>query len=300
MSGWIGSVIGVASLAVAGLAVAPTLTGAGGDEDRDRRVEVVRIGGGAYLGLRLEDVGRDDVARLKLPEERGAIVKSVEKDTPAERAGLREGDVIVRYQGEAVTSAAQLARLVRETPPGRTVAIEVSRGGASQKLSATLEEGRRRFSLGGDFELPVPPEPPLPPEVFRLDDLGDRLQELGKGRRLLWRDSWSETGPRKLGIRYQVIEGQLAKYFRLSEDEGVLVAAVDDGSPAAQAGVKAGDVILKLAGKALRDGRDLRRALADAGPGEEVTLTVQRDGKPLDLTVKLGGGKPRRGSSTTT
>jgi membrane-associated protease RseP (regulator of RpoE activity) len=300
MSRWIGSVMGVASLAATGLAISPNVKGAGADEDRGRRVQVMRIGGGAYLGVRLDDVDKDDVARLKLPEERGAIVKGVEKDTPAEKAGLKEGDVIVRYQGETVWSAAQLARLVRETPPGRTVTIEVSRGGATQKLSARLEEGRRRFHLEGDFEVPVPPEPPLPPETFRFEDLGERLKDLGKGRRLLWRDGWILRAPRKLGIQYQEIEGQLAGYFRLTEDEGVLVTSVDEGSPAARAGVKAGDVILKLAGKAVRDGRDLRRALGEADPGEEITLTVQRDGKPLDLTVRLEGEKPRQGSSTTT
>jgi serine protease Do len=292
-----GSVIGAASLALTGLAVVPTVKGAGAGEDRDRRVEVVRIGGGAYLGVRLDDVGKDDVGRLKLPEERGAIVRSVEKDTPAAKAGLQEGDVIVRYQGEAVWSAAQLARMVRETPPGRTVAIEISRGGADQKLSATLGEGGRRFRVEGDFDVPVPPEPP---EVFRLDDLSDRLQDLGKGRRLLWRDHWLGGGQRKLGIRYQEIDGQLAKYFRLSDDEGVLVTSVEEGSPAARAGVEAGDVVLKLGEKSVRDGRDLRAALADAAPGQEVTLTVQRDGRPLDLKVKLEGEKPRKGSSSTT
>ena len=295
MSRGIGMVIGAASLVVTGVAAAPIVKGAAAGEDKDRRVEVVRIGGGAYLGVRLEDVGKDDVARLKLPEERGALVKSVEKDTPAEKAGLKEGDVILRYQGESVLSAAQLARLVRETPPGRTVSLEVNRAGGTQKLSATLEEGRR-LHFGGDFEVPVPPEPPLPPEVpeaFRLEDLG-------RGRRLLWRDRWSERGPRKLGIRYQEIEGQLAEYFRLTEREGVLVTSVEEGSPAAQGGIKAGDVVLKFAGKTVRDGDDLRSALDAARPGDEVVLTVQRDGKPLDLKVKLEGEKPRRGSSSAT
>jgi serine protease Do len=234
--------------------------------------------GGAVLGVRIEDVGRQDVARLKLAEERGALVKSVEPDSAAQKAGLKDGDVILRYQGEAVQSAAQLARMVRETPPGRTVALEVSREGASRKLSATLEAGKGdRLDLG---EIEIPPVPPIPPDAFRWYDHG-------KGRGLLFGEGW--PGPRKLGIEFQDISGQLARYFHLSEDRGVLVESVEEGGPAAKAGVKAGDVILKLGGTAIRDGEDLRRELGRMEPGQEVALAVLRDGKPLDLKVKLGG-----------
>ncbi len=294
MSRAIGLVMGAASLAAAWLATSPAVMGAG--NERDRRVEIVRMGTGAYLGVRLEDVDKDDVARFKLAEERGALVTSVDKDTPAEKAGLKEGDLILRYQGEAVLSAAQLARMVRETPPGRTVSLEVSRSGAVQKLSATLQEGARRFHFEGDLEPPEPPAPPIPPippEAFRWEDFG-------KGRAFGFRDRGGVRGPRKLGIEYQEISGQLAKYFRLTDDEGVLVTSVDEDGPGARAGLKAGDVILKFAAKAVRDADDLRDAVADAKAGEEVTVTVQREGKPLDLKVKLGGDKPRRESTPTT
>src|SRR5262245_33229161 len=81
----------------------------------DRRVRIV-MGSGSHLGVRLEDVDKDDVSRLKLTEERGALIKGVDEDSPAARAGLKAGDVVVRYQGEAVQGVAQLSRLVRETP----------------------------------------------------------------------------------------------------------------------------------------------------------------------------------------
>src|SRR5262245_56573208 len=141
--------LGVVALITAGVATGSTVRAQDDGKVRklDRRVEVVRWGGGK-LGVRLEDVDKEDVARLKLSAERGAVVKSVSADTPAEKAGLQEGDVIVRFEGETVQSALQLARLVRETPGGRTVAIEVSRNGAIQKLSATLAEGRERVRMG--------------------------------------------------------------------------------------------------------------------------------------------------------
>jgi S1-C subfamily serine protease len=89
-------------------------------------------------------------------------------------------------------------------------------------------------------------------------------------------------------MEYMEISSQLAKYFRLSEDRGVLVESVDEDGPAGKAGMKAGDVILKLGGAAIRDGQDLRRELGRKEPGQEVVITVQRDGKPLDLKIKLG------------
>jgi S1-C subfamily serine protease len=252
--------------------------------DRLASTEVVRFGSDSYLGVSLDEVGKDDVARLKLAEERGALVKSVESGSPAEKAGLKADDVILRYQGENIRSARQLARLVAEEPAGRSVTLDVSRGGAPQKLQATLKErehGSWRLEmpemghlLGRDFafDLPKPPAPGAPGFAF----------------------PFASGGRRRLGIEYQEIGDQLAKYFKLAEDSGVLVSRVDEDGPAAKAGVKAGDVILKLNGKSVHDGSQLREELGHAEPGSEVTLSVQRDGRPMDLKVKLADGPARR------
>jgi hypothetical protein len=187
-----------------------------------------------------------------------------------------------------------LARLVGETPAGRSVPIEVSRAGATQKLSATLAEGGPRVQMFGegmrgfafeapDWEVEVP-EPPLPPKaappawphVFRFKGDGGK----GLAFHML-------GGPRKLGIEYMEIGEQLAGYFRLSGETGVLVSSVDADGPAAKGGMKAGDVILKLDAETIEDGEDLREAVAEAEGGKEVTVTVQRDGRPLDLKVTL-------------
>ena len=238
----------------------------------------------AYLGVTLRDVGRDDVSRLKLEAERGAIVDSVRPDTPASKAGLKAGDVIVGYQGETVQSMAQLARLVAETPPGREVKLDLVRDGAPTALSATLDEGGRR--LAGDFDMPVPPMPGLPPDF-------DPEQVAGKARALMRRHGWLDTGPPRLGITFQEISGQLASYFKLDADSGLLVASVQKGSPADEAGLRAGDVILRVAGREVREPEALREEVARAEPGQELKLTVQRDGKPLDLSVRLRDA-PRR------
>ena len=257
----------------------------------DRRMRIV-MGGGSHLGVRLEDIDKDDVSRLKLPEEKGALVKSVDEDSPAAKAGLKAGDVIVRYHGESVLGASHLARLVRETPPGRTVPIEVVRDGAAQKLTATLGGNERSaFDLAGDlgeFDMAVPmvPEPPIPPLPPKMPHGFDRF---GKRALLDNHFMWFTDEPRKLGLEFQEVSGQLAKYFKLAEESGILVTSVVADGPAGKAGVKAGDLILKFDGRSVRDGDDLQRAVRKAEPGREVAVTVQRDGRTLDLKVTLAG-----------
>ena len=94
-------------------------------------------------------------------------------------------------------------------------------------------------------------------------------------------------GPRKLGIEYMEVGEQLAGFFKLSGKTGVLVSSVDADGPAAKGGMKAGDVILKLGTDAIKDGSDLREAVSEAEGGKVVTVTVQRDGRPIDLKVTL-------------
>ena len=294
--------LAVPSVLLAGLALGPGDVRAG-ETDQEKKVEkqvVVRHAGGSWLGVGLDDAEADL---------RGAKVRSVEKDSPAEKAGLKEGDVIARFDGEAVRSASHLARLVGETPAGRSVAIDVNRGGATQKLTATLAEGKRRvrvFSGDGshgfalempefDVQVPEPPEAPAPPAApvaphvwsWQGDDFGDRAFRFLVG------------GPRKLGIEYMEIGEQLAGYFKLGGKTGVLVSSVDADGPAGKAGMKAGDVILKLGAETIEDGDDLREAVAEAKGGTEVTVTVQRDGRPLDLKVTLAKPEPKVRHRTT-
>jgi serine protease Do len=250
------------------------------------------FGGGGRLGVSLEEVGADDVGRLGLPAERGAVVTDVQDGSAAEKAGLKADDVIVRFGGQDVWSAAQLARLVRETPAGRTVELDVSRAGSIQKLSVALTKPDRdvligRGPMGEDFhfempdlpelaDLPAPPVPPTPPS-FEGGPMR-HLFRLGQGR--------------KLGIAYQELGDQLARYFKV--EGGVLVTDVDEDGPAVKAGLKAGDVIVRMGGKAVKDGGDLREALAEGAAGSSATIGVQRDGRPMDLTVKLGEAEPAR------
>jgi serine protease Do len=257
------------------------------DEGGEKVVRAFRGAlGGARLGVSLADLGAEDRTRLKLGDERGALVKDVQADTPAAKAGLKADDVIVRFDGEAVRSSAQLSRIVRETPPGRTVTIEVSRGGAVQRLTATLAEARGfgRLAELGDLDIEMPPMPPMPamPPMAPVPPIEPLLRE---GIDRAQRNFFIER-PGRLGIKYQELPEQLAGHFNV-ETGSLLVSHVDADSAAARAGLKAGDIIVKVDGKAVTRGQDLREQVARADSGAQITLGVLRDGKPLDVTVTL-------------
>lgn len=287
--------LGAAALAAAALVVATPVSRAAG-QDTSKHVQVFRFGAaGARLGVSLEEVRAEDVTRLHLPEERGALIKEVSKGSAAEKAGLKEDDVVLSFQGEKVWSAGQLRRLVRETPPGRRVSLEVSRGGAVQRLAATLEESKdQEFAFGDqglEIEPPLPPMPPIPP----LEPL---LRERDRGRSIL-RERLLDIRPGRLGLTFQEVSGQLARYFKV-EDGGLLVTEVEADGPASKAGVRAGDVIVKVDGKTVDGADGLRHAIGEAAPGSDVMLTVQREGRPVELKVTLRGERRARSLRSTT
>ena len=244
---------GVGAMAVLLAGGLATAGEAGKPQPKNRRT-VLFSGERGRLGVTVEDVTAEDVQRLKLDAETGVRVRSVEEDSPAAAAGLKEDDVVLLYQGEAVHSASQFARLVRETPVGRKVRIELSRDGATQQVDATVGDRRAadRELLGPGLH---PQIPGLPENLegqmgdalrgFRFELDPEDAARLGDDARDEVRRVFRSRGPR-LGIRYHELSDQLAAYFKV--DDGVLVSSVDEGSPAAKAGLRAGDVIVKLNG----------------------------------------------------
>ncbi len=299
MSRWGGLALGCVVILAAGAALAASPETAKVKEKSFRFFGLQ--GEGGYLGIVIKD--------LDGASARGARVESVRGESPAAKAGLEEGDIVVRFDGEAVRSAEQLRRLVRETPPGRDVSITVTRKGQEQKLTATLDKGRgdMAFEMGGPegpgtwpfAAAPTPPEAPLPPGAhpFAPDD-GSPARRMHREFGPRWR--MAPPGPRKLGIQFQEISGQLAKYFKVEGDEGILVVSVDENGPAGKAGLKAGDVITRIAGKSVKDAEDVRREVEALDAGKEAVVSVQRDGRPVDLKVMVGSQKPRPDVSSTT
>jgi membrane-associated protease RseP (regulator of RpoE activity) len=233
--------------------------------------QLFALDGVAWLGVTLKDVTADKARDLKLPGEYGALVESVEADSPAAKAGLQKGDVIVEFAGERVRSEAQLRRLIRETPAGRTVSLQVIRDGQARALNAKLQSRTNHFNI--DVQVPEIHIPPISPQLF--DYRGFNFQ-FGAGRP-------------SLGISGDELTTQLASYFGVKQGKGVLVREVVVGSAAEKAGLKAGDVIVAVDGKSVATVTELRQALEIKPSKEErkVNLTVVRDRHEQTVPVEL-------------
>lgn len=236
--------------------------------------------GTVHLGVTLSDVTTEKAQELKLPAVAGAIVDSVQKDSAAARAGLEAGDAIMEFDGNRVRSSAELRRLIRETPAGRTVEMKIVRDGKTRVLSAKLEATSNHFNYNFNFNMPeihIPPinipEVHIPPMDF----------------------NWGHRAT--LGITADDLTPQLAQYFGVTGGKGVLISEVTKGGAADKAGLKAGDVIVQVDGKPVSGVDELRAALNEnfTGDTRKVSLTIVRDRHEqtvnADLTRPRGGAK---------
>ena len=140
------------AVALITVAAVPVFAGPPDDGDRQVYVHVSGDASRAFLGVNLRDLNAKELDEWKEPDDLGAYVVKVTADSPAAKAGLAEGDIIMRYAGIPVLGVTHLTGLVRATPPGKTVSIEIARGGKRQTLQATL--GKR----DGDYFVGVPGE----------------------------------------------------------------------------------------------------------------------------------------------
>jgi len=242
-------------------------------------------GGGVELGVTIRDLGETDAQAAKLAAPAGAYIQNVRADSPAGRAGFREADVIVTFDGERVRSAAHFARLVDETPEGRAVPVVVQRGSERVTLKVAPESSMRARALTLNRAPVLADRDTLTTRI--TPDVRLKLAPEGFNTSVL-----RAFGTSRLGVTVQELSGQLGEYF--GTKAGLLVTSVNDNSPARTAGVRAGDVITHVNGQATSNTADLRRGLGD-GTGE-VTLTLIRDRKEQTLKVAPAD---RSGQKTT-
>ena len=223
-------------------------------------------GGSSYLGVDIADVSPERLGELKLKEEHGAEVTMVDQDAPAGKAGLREHDVIVSLNGTAVESAAQLRRMIKETPPGRVVNLGISRDG--QPLTIKVQLADRRKSMAwpkGKFEMPEMPAMPdfdVPVSVVIVHS------------------------SLRSGLMVENITPQLGDFFGVKGGNGVLVRSVEKGSRVEKAGFRAGDVVVKVNNQPVHDTSDFTHALRSSSGGA-VAVTVMREKREQNLTLTL-------------
>lgn len=254
---------------------------------------------GGYLGVYAENINRENMARYHMSQPRGVGITQVIQGSPAEKAGLKKDDVILRLDDENITSVRKLNRLVSEIAPDQSVRMTVSRNGAEQEVSATIGKRNNSFSAqdlfqnngktwklegfepkGWKFE-----GPNMKNFSFGEGNFGDFTVMLGNGRRL--------------GVSTMQLNKQLADYFGVAK--GVLVTAVSEDGPAAKAGVKAGDVITAIDGEEVDSPGDVSRVANNKKEGD-VTLTIIRNKaqQQIRVTPRDGGfstapGRPQMG-----
>jgi serine protease Do len=203
-----------------------------------------------WLGVTAQPLTRDLAAGLGLARTEGALVSQVWDGSPALAAGMRRGDVIVELDGRKITRATDLSLLVAASPIGKDIAVSVLRDGKPMTLTARV--ARREGPAG--VAATAPP---------------------------------AEAGQRaRLGVAVEALTPALAGQLGLGETTGVIVRQVQGGSPAAEAGIRPGDVIVEANRQPVKSVEDLRRAVDATQSGTAVLLLIQRDGASSYLTLK--------------
>jgi serine protease Do len=215
-----------------------------------------------WLGVSIDEVTRKLAQREDLKVTEGVYVRNVQEESPAEKAGIRQGDVIVEFDGRKVYDEDDLINEVRRSKPGTEVSLAVNRNGDSKILKATIE--RHREARTYSFNVPVPPRVHVAPRIFinrRAGMYGLTMEELNK---------------------------QLGEYFGAPNGRGVLVKRVERESEGEKAGFKAGDVIVKVANDDVTDVDDIWHTLDGYKDGEKAAVEVLRKGakQKLALTVE--------------
>jgi C-terminal processing protease CtpA/Prc len=258
---------------VAGMALMLALAVAGENAQAQGKAEQKRsakkassdASGKGWLGVSIQDVTPRLARERNLKTKTGALVSDVMEESPAEKAGLKEDDVIVEFQGKAIEDAGELTDAVRATAPETAASVTLYRGEEKKTLTVTVGKNRSRSYAYSYTIPPVPhirvPAPRIPRiQMFMSDEL--------------------------FGLSLTDLKGQLGEYFGAPDGRGVLVQEVERKSAADNAGFKAGDVIVKVGTDQVETTRDIMEAVEEVKEGAKVEFGVIRKGSPATLTVE--------------
>jgi serine protease Do len=253
-----------------------------------------------YLGVDVKDVDPDRAAVLKLKNGHGVEIVALDHDAPAAKAGLRAHDIILQMNGERIEGCEQLKRLLRKQPPGRTVAFVIGRDGASPiNVSVQLADRVLLEQQAWSQHFSVP-EPASVEPVSETQSNGSQVPDRQVDGAQSFVNGGSPGGshfmgtliPNSLYVGADVnpVRSQLADYFGVTSGTGLLVENVDSQSPASRAGLRAGDVILRVNSKPMITRNDWLKALRN-NRGKQVQVTIIRNKQEQTLTMSAGTPK---------
>ncbi len=192
-----------------------------------------------YLGIIIQDLTPDLAKSFGLDLHKGVLIAEVSKNSPAEKAGLKQGDVIIRFDGKPVERVGPFRNRVALNAPGSSKPITILRKGVQQTLSVTigkLPEGEQQASSSA-------------PQTLE-----------------------------KLGLAVQTLTPDLARQFDLEDNKGVVVTQVKQGSVAAMAGIRPGTIIQEVNRTAVRNAKEFLQAVAKSPKGDAILLLI-REGR---------------------
>ena len=244
--------------------------------------------GQSYLGVDVRDVNDDEVSALKLKEARGAEIVHVDHDGPAGKMGLRERDVVTQMNGVAIEGEEQIRKMLHDTPAGRAVVFVILRDGQPMTVTAQMADRDEVERQAWERHLSAPPALPAsdgvpagPADASVAAAPAVSLPAPRYGKSFL---GSLLTSPTYTGAMLERVGPQLASFFGVSTGTGLLVRGVDNNSPAAMAGIHAGDVVVRADSRTLVTMTQWAKAIRDA-KGRPVTVVIVRDRQEKTVTL---------------
>ena len=231
---------------------------------------------GSYMGVNLADVDSDRARALKLRDVHGVEITRIEDNSPAAKAGLKTGDVVLEYNGQRVEGMEQFGRFVRETPAGREVKLAISRDGNAQTVAVTLAARKDLLRSGEVFAGTWPGN--MREFHFNMPEINVDLPNI-----------YTLSRTSMLGVEAESLTPQLAEFFGVKE--GVLVRSVVKDSAAEKAGIKAGDVITKVDQEKVTNASELSSAIRSSRSKTSFPVQVMREHREMTLNVTVDRAK---------
>ncbi|MBI5642714.1 MAG: DegQ family serine endoprotease [Deltaproteobacteria bacterium] len=210
-----------------------------------------------WIGVSIQELTPELAKSFGLKDSKGVLISSVNPGDPADKAGLKAGDIVTAFDGKPIAEISDLPRTVASTAPGKSVEVRVVRDGLEKtlfvKVGTKAEEEPQDKTQGEDKE---------------------------------------STQDKKLGLSVQPITPDVAKRLGITDTEGVIVSSVKPDSPTATAGIRRGDVIKEIDRKPVKNVRDYSKAVKEAEKNDVALFLIMRGNNTIYIVVKLKGSQP--------
>ncbi|HUU46227.1 MAG TPA: PDZ domain-containing protein [Acidobacteriota bacterium] len=248
--------------------------------------------GDGWLGVYIQSVDEDLADAEDLESTEGVAITRVIKDSPAEKAGLERGDIILEYDGKKARSVRRLTRMIDLSDPGERIEIVVRRDGKDKTVVVEIGEDDEDLIISdfGDLFIDMPKINMPRIRIPEIDINVPRAPRALRAHRAprapsVYSFSTGQLSTAHIGVSLYELSEQLAETYGVKG--GALINEVSEDGPAEKAGLKAGDVIVKMDGKRVDDVSEIREAIQDKDEDEKIEVTVLRDGSEKSFDVGI-------------